>query len=202
MKRKTLLFYCAVTLCMLPILLLRDFTPSNELRYLSIADEALRQGHVFVFYHHGVPYADKPPLFLWALMAYKWVMGHYRGVVLLLCVLPAYGVTELTACTMQLEGKRRTIFRLMMLTCALPLVSMLTLRMDMLFCLFIMLSLRSLHRLFQGDRKESWLLPVWLFLGVFTKGGLGLAIPLATSIAVLTVSGKLGSFFHYFSWKV
>ena len=31
--------------CFIPLLYFRDFTPNNELKYLSIADEALREGH-------------------------------------------------------------------------------------------------------------------------------------------------------------
>ena len=41
--KKTALFYLVVLLCLLPAILLRDYTPSNELRYRSIADEALRE---------------------------------------------------------------------------------------------------------------------------------------------------------------
>lgn len=36
--------YLFILLALLPVLLLRDYTPGNELRYLSIADEALRNG--------------------------------------------------------------------------------------------------------------------------------------------------------------
>ncbi|MDE5707727.1 MAG: dolichyl-phosphate-mannose--protein mannosyltransferase, partial [Alistipes sp.] len=46
---------------LLPAMALRDFTPSNELRYLSIADEALADGNFFAFTNQGAPYADKPP---------------------------------------------------------------------------------------------------------------------------------------------
>ena len=56
---------------MLPVMILRDFTPSNELRYLSIADEALRDGHLFAFTNQGEPYADKPPLYIWIVMLGK-----------------------------------------------------------------------------------------------------------------------------------
>ena len=40
--------------CFIPLLYFRDFTPNNELKYLSIADEALREGHWFtsVSYTH------------------------------------------------------------------------------------------------------------------------------------------------------
>ena len=61
---------CYILFCMalLPILFLRDFTPLNELRYLSIADEALRNHTFFTFTNHGEPYADKPPLYFWFVM--------------------------------------------------------------------------------------------------------------------------------------
>ena len=55
--------YLLIFIALLPILILRDFTPDNELKYLSIADEALANGNIFAFFNHGVPYADKPPLY-------------------------------------------------------------------------------------------------------------------------------------------
>lgn len=39
-------YYIVFCLALLPLLFLRDFTPANELKYLSIADEALRN-HTF-----------------------------------------------------------------------------------------------------------------------------------------------------------
>lgn len=60
LNKKTFIFVIML-LTLLPIMLLRDFTPDNELRYLSIADEALRNHTFFAFTNHGVAYADKPP---------------------------------------------------------------------------------------------------------------------------------------------
>ena len=60
LNKKTFIFVIML-LALLPIMLLRDFTPDNELRYLSIADEALRNHTFFAFTNHGVAYADKPP---------------------------------------------------------------------------------------------------------------------------------------------
>ena len=57
--------YVLLLAFLVPVVLLRDFTPNNELKYLSIADEALRDGHLFTFYNHGEVYADKPPLYFW-----------------------------------------------------------------------------------------------------------------------------------------
>ena len=46
--QKNWLLYLLFFLAVVPVLFLRDYTPANELRYLSIADEALRN-HSFFF---------------------------------------------------------------------------------------------------------------------------------------------------------
>lgn len=76
MKRYGL--YIAVLIAVLPIIILRDYTPDNELRYLSIADEALSNGNIFAFYNQGIPYADKPPLYIWIVMLGKIIFGTHR----------------------------------------------------------------------------------------------------------------------------
>ena len=75
MKSKFLPFL--LLLAVLPVLIFRDYTPSNELRYLSIVDEALRNGDIFTFTNHGIQYADKPPLYFWILMLGKWLLGNH-----------------------------------------------------------------------------------------------------------------------------
>ena len=77
MMKKQHLIFLFVFIALLPILLLRDFTPANELKYLSIAEEAIENGHIFAFYNHGVPYADKPPLYLWIVMLGKVLWGKH-----------------------------------------------------------------------------------------------------------------------------
>ena len=62
----TVLLFMAVTLT--PMMAMRDYSPSNELRYLSIADEALSDGNIFAFTNQGEHYADKPPLYFWLIM--------------------------------------------------------------------------------------------------------------------------------------
>ena len=52
MKSKFLPFL--LLLAVLPVLIFRDYTPSNELRYLSIVDEALRNGDIFTFTKAGI----------------------------------------------------------------------------------------------------------------------------------------------------
>ena len=69
--------YLLYILALIPMFLTRDFTRNNELRYLSIADEAIRNGNIFTFTNHGVHYADKPPLYLWIVMAGKLIFGTH-----------------------------------------------------------------------------------------------------------------------------
>ncbi|MBO4558208.1 MAG: hypothetical protein J5693_06340 [Bacteroidales bacterium] len=68
--------FAFVTVCVLPMMIWRDPSPSNELRYLSIVEEALRDGHFFCFYNQSVPYTDKPPLFFWLLMFFRLFCGE------------------------------------------------------------------------------------------------------------------------------
>ena len=155
-------FFIAV----LPAIIFRDYTPDNELRYLSIADEALRDGHFFAFYNQGMAYADKPPLYLWIVMLGKWLFGnHYMWFLSLFSVVPALVIVN----TMdkwvgnQLSMINRTTARLMLLTSGLFIGLALTLRMDMLRCMFITLSLDTFNKMRKGwgnKKANSWLFPI------------------------------------------
>ena len=90
MKRQWI-YFALIFIAILPILLLRDFTADNELKYLSIADEAIENSNIFAFYNHGAPYADKPPLYLWFVMLGKIIFGkHVMFYVSLLSVITVY----------------------------------------------------------------------------------------------------------------
>lgn len=94
-SKENVLLYVELCAVLVPVILLRDFTPANELRYLSIADEALRNHSFFAFSNHGVPYADKPPLYFWLLMlCRRLVGGHCMWLLALLSLLPAWGIVR------------------------------------------------------------------------------------------------------------
>ncbi len=201
------LLYIGVLVALLPLLFLRDYTPSNELRYLSIADEALRNHTFFAFTDHGEPYADKPPLYLWLVMLCRQLTGaHHLWLLSLFSLLPAFGIVHVMDrwSAREMTEETRPVARLMLLTCVLFLISAVTLRMDMLMSLFIVLSLRVFWHLFQGTGhfgRNRWLFPVWLFLAVFTKGPLGLLIPLCCTAVFLALSGQIRRFFRYWGWR-
>lgn len=178
--------------CLFPVMLTRDFTPSNELRYLSIANEALADGHIFAFYNHGLAYADKPPLYFWIVMLCRLLFGHHSCLALsMFSLIPAFVITGIMD-KWVMKGKSamdRMALAGMTLTCVMFLGTMIVLRMDMLMCMFIVLALWTFYRMYTGEvarRSDSVLLPVWIFLALFTKGPVGLLMP-PLSIAVFLI---------------
>lgn len=192
---------------LLPVMWLRDFTPSNELRYLSIADEALRDGHLFAFTSHGAAYADKPPLYLWIVMAGRWLFGgHYMGFLALFSFLPALVILR----TMDrwtrglLDGPARLSGALMTMTSGLFLGLAVVLRMDMLMCMFITLSLHAFWRLHTGrgdTRRDRILFPFFAFLALFTKGPVGLLVPLLSTVVFLVAQRQWRQIGRFWGWR-
>lgn len=178
--------------CLFPVMLTRDITPSNELRYLSIADEALADGHIFAFYNHGLAYADKPPLYFWIVMLCRLLFGHHSCLALsMFSLIPAFVITGIMD-KWVMKGRSamdRMALTGMTLTCVMFLGTMIVLRMDMLMCMFIVLALWTFYRMYTGEvarKSDSVLLPVWIFLALFTKGPVGLLMP-PLSIAVFLI---------------
>ena len=74
--RKIILYFFPL-LFFLPIYIFRDYTPNNELRYISIIRDAVNNGSLFVFSNHGVLYADKPPLYFWIMMLFDLISDEH-----------------------------------------------------------------------------------------------------------------------------
>lgn len=178
-------------LCLLPTMFLRDFTAGNELRYLSIADESLRTGHFFAFSNHGLAYADKPPLYLWIVIACRVLFGKHCMLALSLCsFIPAcitIRVMDSWVCDStdgNISGGERMASALMLGTTGLFLGMSIFLRMDMLMVMFIVLALRA----FTKDRPGA--AGFWTFMALFTKGPVGLFMPSLCIIIWTLFKGK------------
>ena len=193
--------------CLFPVMLTRDFSPSNELRYLSIANEALADGHIFAFYNHGLAYADKPPLYFWIVMLCRLLFGHHSCLALsMFSLIPAFVITGIMD-KWVMKGKSamdRMALAGMTLTCVMFLGTMIVLRMDMLMCMFIVLALWTFYRMYSGDgarRSDSVMLPVWIFLALFTKGPVGLLMPPLSIAVFLAVKRDWKGFGKYLGLK-
>jgi hypothetical protein len=192
---------------LLPALILRDYTPINELRYLSIADEALRQGHFFAFTNHGLLYADKPPLYFWIIMMGKYIFGKDCIFFLsLFSFIPAmvilhtmnHWVTEYS------DNRINSYSSIVLMSCGLFLGLSMFVRMDMLMCMFIVLSFYTFWQMLNGrlsDRKGRVLFSLYIFLGVFTKGPFAILFPLISTIVYLISVHKRKELSRFWGWQ-
>ncbi len=207
--------YLLLFLAVLPLFLFRDLTRNNELRYLSIADEAIRDGHLFTFYNHGTAYADKPPLYLWMLMLGRSLFGHNLSALMsfmsLFSAIPALLILRTMNRWVRpvvADPRARLAGQLMLFTSVYFLGAAVILRMDMLMCLFIVLALHTFWRLYSGTsdseghlRRDRWLFPVWVFLAIFSKGPVGILVPLVSVILFLAIRRDWRAIGHYWGWQ-
>ena len=198
--------YILYSLAFLPIFIFRDFSPDNELRYLSIADEALHNGSIFTFFNHGLIYADKPPLYLWMVMLGKTIFGYHSMFFLsIFSFVPALVVVFVMDKWVGslLSEKERLIGELMLMTCGFFIGTAVVLRMDMLMCMFIVLALYTFFRIYSGEGKprDSWLFPIFVFMALFTKGPMGIIVPLISTVVFLILKKELKNIGRYWGWK-
>lgn len=194
-------------ICLFPAMLFRDFTPSNELRYLSIADEAIANGNIFAFTNHGIPYADKPPLYFWIVMLCRIIFGHHSCFALsMFSLVPAFVIVWVMDKWVMSKAsvQDRMAAAIMLLTSVMFLGTMVVLRMDMLMCMFIVLAMHTFYRMYMSESpsgRDSILFPVWIFMALFTKGPVGLMVPPLSVLVFLIVKRKWRDIGKYLGWK-
>jgi 4-amino-4-deoxy-L-arabinose transferase-like glycosyltransferase len=194
-------------IALLPAMIFRDFSPANELRYLSIADEAIRQGHIFAFTNHGELYADKPPLYLWIIMLGKMIFGkHQMWFLSLFSFVPAIGILRVMDRWVQdiFPPKVRLTSCIMLMSCGMFLCLSVFLRMDMLMCMFITLALYSFWQTYTSADTASKVgisFPVFIFLAIFTKGPIGILVPLISTIAFLVAKRQTAMIRRFWGWR-
>ena len=224
--------FAFVTVCVLPMMLWRDPSPSNELRYLSIVDEALRDGHLFAFYNHGIPYTDKPPLYFWLMMLCRLFCGKTCMwlPVLITALVPSFVTVAVMDRWMRtgalssrsersevssrpersgVEGSlpsplMRICCAFLLLASMLVMVQTFFLRMDMLMTMFICLALFTFWKMYTGvdvRPRDRWLLPLYIFLALFTKGPVGFFAPVLIIIAFLALARQLRRLPEFLGWR-
>lgn len=203
--------FLLILILLTPFMVLRDVTPANELRYLSIVDEALKDGHLFAFYNQGMIYADKPPLYFWLMMLCRLLFGQHCVFALsLLSLIPMFGILLVMDRWMRDElgsswtATRSAAAALMLASCGLFMGLSVFLRMDMLMCFFIVLSLHVFYRMYTGKgncRRQAWVLSLYVFLALLSKGPVGLLVPPLTILAFLAMERRLKTVGKYLGWR-
>jgi len=184
-------------LLFIPIGMFRDFTPLNELKYLSICNEMISKGYVFILKIHGEIYSDKPPFYFWLINLGKTIFKeHSMFSIALLSIIPSFLIILIMNKWVKnhLNSDESTMGTLMLITTGLFTISSFMIRMDMLMSLFITLSLICFYRVYSNKSRkyEAYLIYLFIFLAIFTKGPMGLIIPVLSILIFLLTNKKAG----------
>lgn len=217
--------YWPYALALFPVLLLRDFSPASELRYVSMATELLKSNHIFCLTWQGEPAYSDMPLLVWLIALLKVVLRHHYMVtiVTLLSFIPSMAILAImnrwverfdTKSFRLKDGSQsRILASIMLFTCGLQLVMSCSVSPDMLFSLWIVASLYTFWRLISQEgaygpspdrhlrTKLQWHYGLFVFLAIFTKGPLGLAIPMMSTTIYLLCSGKINLWGRVWNWR-
>ena len=198
--------YAIYFLLLLPLLLLREATPTNELKYLEIADEALRDGHFWCLFYQGLAYADKPPLYIWIIMLFRQMLGsHCIWLLELFSLIPALATMAIFSkwCGDLLSKRFRIAAERTLLTSAYFLGGAVVLRMDMLMVMFITLAMYTFWRILRGDDRKILRLafPLYVFMAIFSKGPVGILVPLVCIPIYLICTGRIKEIGKVWGWR-
>lgn len=220
--------YFPFILALIPVLLLRDFTPNNELRYIAVAVEALKEHHWVAFTLQGEPYTEFPPLYFWLLMLSKVIFRHWYMIQLgIFSLLPALMIVEVMhrwVCRYEMGGLRlsdgsqsRDLAQWMLFTSGMMFFMSFYLRMDMLNTLWVVLALYNFWQILYeplGANEEHGVKPrerhtiryqfrfgAMLLLSFLTKGHWGPCIIFVTTTLYLLTSGRAKSWIRVWGWR-
>ena len=222
--------YIPFLVALLPALILRDFAASDELRYISIANEAIAHNHWLAFTYKEIPYADVQPLYIWLLRMWKTLFLHHNmWSIGLISVIPALGilwvmnrwVTKFDLGSMRLKdgSQSRKLAQYMLCVGGMQLAMSFYIRMEMLFSLWITLALYNFwkllyrplgpndldiqpHAIDKPHHHNQFLFALYIFLAVFTQGATGFYIVFLVTTFYLLVTRRITLWGRVWNWRV
>jgi len=171
-----------------------DLWTPDEPRYAEVAREMVLRGDYIHPHCNGKPYAEKPPLFFWAVVAASRLTGGVDTLAVRLpSVLSALGTLVLLILLVEeLFGRRAALIGGCMLATAPEFFWLARSgHIDMLLTLLITASLFGFWRWYsQGG--WAWLVVFYGFMGpaVLAKGPVGMALPVLVVVCFLLARGE------------
>lgn len=191
-----LLVLCVLMTCA-EVLQLRELWFSDEVRLADVLLH-LRQGDWLVLALNGAPYADKPPLYFWAMYGLTLIPGVSVAMAVFLAVAVSHALFVLSVWGLARgtgHDKRVALAAgLLTLCCVYVSGAACYPRMDLLFSALIVFAMTCLYRGWIRPNAPCWLGAGFLLLGLATlvKGPLGIGFALAASIVFLLWRGTPG----------
>jgi len=73
----------------------------------------------------------------------------------------------------------------------------------MLMCMFIVLSLYTFFRIYSGEGRprDKYLFGLYVFMAIFSKGPIGILVPLLSTVVFLIVKGEIKTIGRYWGWR-
>tara|TARA_R110000772_G_scaffold118590_4_gene224248 strand:- start:2024 stop:3781 length:1758 start_codon:yes stop_codon:yes gene_type:complete len=153
---------------------LRDPWPADEPRFALIAKDMVDSGQWFFPMRGGELYPDKPPIFMWSIAVFYWLLGSLKVAFLL----PSALASIATVLLVYDIGRRLWsapvgwYAGLLLLASLQFTLQAKTAQIDALVCCFITIGCYSLLRFLLLGDKWFWYFVAWFFmgLGIITKG--------------------------------
>lgn len=186
-------------LLFIPIICTRFQDLRNEIKYLVVTDQFLAEKNLFILRYLNELYPDKPPLYFWILGLSKFISKTYFPMIAIILgsLIPSFIIAIIFYKFIIRLKDKDMVFSSTFSLILLPLFTGLGvfLRMDMLMTMFITLSLYLFfgfyYKWFPINKKYLLLFYTFIFLGLFTKGIAGLALPILIPIIFLLFERKL-----------
>lgn len=193
---KLFLIYFGITI---PLVYFRFPDVKNEMKYFIITDEMLKGKNLFILKYFNELYPDKPPFYFWILSLIKTIFreNFYFFNIFICSAIAGFIIVLLTYNLVKNLKNENLAFETSISLILFPFfIGIASLqRMDMLMTLFI----SSALYLFWGfyyefckiSFKNLFLFYLFIFIGVFTKGVVGIGIPLAIILVFLILEKNL-----------
>lgn len=181
----------------IPLIIFRDFTPTNELKYINIVDHMIKSNDWIQFRFDGVLYTDKPPLYFWILALIRIITGKYTLFLigLVVCVIPALiiGLDIYKFLINNNYNKKRAFTVILILYTIMYFIgSVAVIRMDILMTMFIVKAVISFYNIVEKDKEKIFLPYVYMGVGFLIKGLAAVFIPLSIVIMYLFITKQRG----------
>ena len=172
----------------------RMFTQRNELKYLYIAQNIIKNKNPFVYYLSGKLYTDKPLLFFWIIILSKFIFRNYYtyGIVIFNIFIESFLLIKLYRFLKIKFDENIAIMSIFItFTGILQYVSVIVVRMDIYLSCFIALSLLNFFECYEkNDYQKNWITFVYIGFAFLFKGIVGLLTPLLVIILFKFTASK------------
>ncbi len=168
----------------------RDFWIEDEARYAEIVREMMIEHEWFIPHLNGHYYPDKPPLYFWLVIFTSIVFGTISPFTFLLvtflstlgCIVAVYYLGKYL-----FDSMSGFLAAIVLTSTFLFIISAQIARMDMLFALFITLSIFSFYHAFLNKKRSYYIIFYFLcFLAILSKGPLGFIFAFLPAVLFLS----------------